>query len=120
MLPNFNNFVASYILAKIFSIANITQFTPTRVNFGREKLTNLANHELFALPIFTDTLKMYLAYALTVAYSLNISSPIAFNCTYGSPKISSAKIVLCMVVHIQLYTQYCTYRLYNSRSDVIG
>ena len=33
----------------------------------------LANHELFALPIFTDTLKMYLAYTLTVAYLPNFS-----------------------------------------------
>ena len=49
-------------------------------NFGREKL---ANHELFAkfsLPIFTDTPKMYLAYALTVAYLPNFSSSIAFTC----------------------------------------
>ena len=39
---------------------------------------NLANREQFASPIFTDTLKMY---ALTVAYSPNFSSPIAFTCT---------------------------------------
>ena len=32
-------------------------------------------------PIFTDTPKMYLAYALTVAYSPNFSLPIAFTCT---------------------------------------
>ena len=34
----------------------------------------------FSSPIFTDTLKMYLAYALTVAYLPNFSSPIAFTC----------------------------------------
>ena len=31
----------------------------------------------FSSPIFTVTLKMYLAYTLTVAYLLNFSSPIA-------------------------------------------
>ena len=35
----------------------------------------------FSWPIFTDTSKMYLAYALTVAYSPNFSSPIPFTCT---------------------------------------
>ena len=45
----------------------------------------LANYELFDSPkffspIFTDTPKMYMAYALTVAYSPNFSSPIAFTC----------------------------------------
>ena len=47
----------------------------------RKKLANLANHELFAkvfLAIFTNTLKMYIPYALTVAYLPNFSSPIAF------------------------------------------
>ena len=36
----------------------------------RKKLANLANHGLFAkifLAIFTDTLKVYIPYALTVA-----------------------------------------------------
>ena len=45
-------------------------------NFGREKLANLANHELFAkfcLPKFIDALKIYLAYALTVAHLSNFS-----------------------------------------------
>ena len=38
----------------------------TQEIFGRGKLANLANRELFAkLPIFTDTLKIYMAYALT-------------------------------------------------------
>ena len=31
-------------------------------------------------PIFIDTLKMYLAYALTVARSPKFSSPIAYTC----------------------------------------
>ena len=34
----------------------------------------------FSSPIFTDTPKLYLAYALTVAYSPNFSLPIAFIC----------------------------------------
>ena len=34
----------------------------------------------FSSPIFTDTPKMYLAYAPTVAYSPNFSLPIAFTC----------------------------------------
>ena len=48
------------------------------------KLVNLMNRELFAKfssPIFTDTLKIYLAYALILAYSPNFSLPIAFTCT---------------------------------------
>ena len=47
----------------------------TQENLGREKLVN---RELFAMSIFTDAPKMYLAYALTVAYSPNFSSPIPF------------------------------------------
>ena len=35
----------------------------------------------FFSPIFTDTPKMYMAYALTVAYLPNFSSPITFICT---------------------------------------
>ena len=49
-----------------------------------EKLANLVNCEVFtriSSPIFTDTLKLYLACALTVAYSPNFSSPITFTCT---------------------------------------
>ena len=49
-----------------------------------EKLTNFENHVLlvkkFSSPIFTDTPKMYLAYALTVTYLPNSSSPIALIC----------------------------------------
>ena len=54
--------------------------TYANVLWGKN-LVNLANHELFAkifLQIVTDTPKMYLAYALTVAYLPNFSSPIAF------------------------------------------
>ena len=44
----------------------------------REKLANLANHELAIHQNFphqySETLKMYLAYALTVAYLPNFSS----------------------------------------------
>ena len=40
--------------------------------------------------IFTDKLKMYLAYALTVAYSPNVSLLIAFTYNNGSLKCFSA------------------------------
>ena len=54
----------------------------TQENFGREKQVNLASRELFAKIFLTNihrysTLKMYLAYALPVAY---FSSPIALIC----------------------------------------
>ena len=48
-----------------------------------KKLTNLANRELFAKIFLTSInryTEMYLAYALTVAYSPKFSSPIAFTC----------------------------------------
>ena len=49
-------------------------------------------------PIFTDTLKMYLAYALTVAYSPSFSSPIAFTCVayknLPPPNISCVRYVM--------------------------
>ena len=35
----------------------------------------------FSPPIFTDSPKLYLTYALTVAYLPNFSLPIAFTCT---------------------------------------
>ena len=48
------------------------------------KFWHVANHELylpkFSSPIFKDTLKMYLAYKLTVAYSPNLPLPKAFTC----------------------------------------
>ena len=40
----------------------------------------LANHELFAKLLFTDTPKMYLACTLTLAYSPNFSLSIAYTC----------------------------------------
>ena len=50
-----------------------------------KKLANLVNREpfskiLFFSPIFTDTPKTHMAHTLTVAYSSNFSSPIAFTC----------------------------------------
>ena len=52
----------------------------------------------FSLTSFTDTLKMYLAYALTVTYL-----PI-FPChtSYWFTKISPAKILLCTVLVLVL------------------
>ena len=46
----------------------------------RKNWQNLANYELFTKIFLTNIQKMYLAYALTVAYSPNFSSPIAFTC----------------------------------------
>ena len=56
--------------------------------FWQGKLANLANRELFEFfsPIFTDTPKMYLTYALTVAYSPNISSLIKTNGSESRPR----------------------------------
>ena len=48
-----------------------------------KKLVNFMNRELFAkifLANISDTPKMYLAYALTVAYLPSFSLPIAFTC----------------------------------------
>ena len=55
-----------YIKVLISILQNITVH-------GKFWWGKLANRELpkFSLPIFTDALKMYLAYALTVAYSSN-------------------------------------------------
>ena len=72
------------------------------------KLAYLANHELFAKifsPIFTDTLKMYLASALTVAYLPNFSSPIALPVWFTN--ISPAKYFLYMVCDWQSWGCTC-------------
>ena len=72
----------------------------TQEIFGEEKLANLVNHELaicqnFSL-IFTDTPKMYMEYALTVAYLPNSFSPIAFTCMVCQ-NFSLAKYFPCTV-----------------------
>ena len=64
----------------------------TQEIFGGGKLTKLANCDL---PIFTDNMKMYLAYALTVVYLPQLSLPIALPVEFA--KISSAKCFPCMV-----------------------
>ena len=62
-----------------------------------EKLVNLVNRELLAKIFLSNIHKMYLAYALTVAYSPNFSSPIAFTCmvrqNFPLPNISSVRIL---------------------------
>ena len=77
--------------------------------FGRGKhwrIWQIVSHlPKFSLPIFTGTQKTYIAYALTVAYSLNFSSPITF-----LPKFSPTKYfpctVLCMcIVKMKLYAK---------------
>ena len=56
--------------------------TTVHRKFWRGKtLVNLVNYApKISLPIFTGTLKMCLTYALTLMYSLNLSSPITFTC----------------------------------------
>ena len=50
--------------------------------FWQEKNWQILSYSpKFSSPIFTDTLKIYLAYALTVVYSPKFSLPIAFTCT---------------------------------------
>ena len=65
---------------------------------AREKLVNLANRDLFAKIFLHRYTEMYLAYALTVAYSPNFSSPIAFTCmvcqNFSPPNISCVQYQL--------------------------
>ena len=53
-------------------------------NFGGEKISEICQImsylPKFSLPIFTYTVKMYLAYALTLASSPKFSLPTAFPC----------------------------------------
>ena len=73
----------------------------TRENFSGRKL---ANRELFT-KIFLASIhrhtEMYLAYALTVAYSPNFSSPIAFTCmvhkNFPLPNISLVYSNCCSI-----------------------
>ena len=75
-----------------------------------EKLANLGNRETnFFSSIFTDTQKTYMVYALTVAYSPNVSSPnfslpIAFTCMVHHNFPHQIFPVYCIVF---IYT-YCT------------
>ena len=62
----------------------------TQENFGRGNLVNCESPK-FSLPIFTDKLKMYLAYALILAYLPNFFLPIAFT------KSSFTLAFTCMV-----------------------
>ena len=81
-------------------------------------------------PIFIDTLKMYLAYALTLTYSPNFSSPIAFTDmvrqkfpVYGSRQTTFYITTTCTA---QIYKNYWlqykykrqgTYLLLHSQTD---
>ena len=77
----------------------------------REKLVN---RELFAkiflTNIFTDTSKMYSAYALTVADSQKFSVPIAFNCMvhqkfFLSNFLSMGVLLYIMYARVLIRTQ---------------
>ena len=68
----------------------------TQEIFGGEKNWRIMSYlPKFSSPIFTDTLKMYLAYALTVAYSQIFPHPNSFY-LYGSPKFSHVWYKLCV------------------------
>ena len=62
-----------------------------------EKLANFVNCELAICQnfprTFTDTLKMYLVYVLTVAYLPNFSLPIAFTLMISPTKIFRARYI---------------------------
>ena len=79
--------------------------TAHRENFGRGKgwrIWRIMSHlPKFSLPIFTDTLKRYLAYAITVTYSPIFSSPIPLTCmihqNFPLPKFSRVQyLYLCL------------------------
>ena len=65
-------------------LINLLSHTVHRKYLVEEKSANLANCELFALPIFTDTPKMYLAYALTSLFAKFFLASNFY--LYGSPK----------------------------------
>ena len=68
------------LFPNVWAVYKISSTYHTQENVGMEKMANLMNRELFAKIFLTNTLKMYLAYALTVAYSPNFCLPIAFTC----------------------------------------
>ena len=68
----------------------------------------------FSSPIFTGTLKMYLAYALTVAYLPNFSLPIAFTCMAHQNFSSTSRLVVLLLLHNTLVVQ-----LYNNNNDLL-
>ena len=77
---------------------NVSEYC-TWENFGGEKISEIwqimSYFPKFSLPIFTYTVKMYLAYALTLASSPKFSLPIAFTCmvrqNFPPPKLSSVR-----------------------------
>ena len=73
--------VQMFSLWAFSSTSSVYQAAETSTVCGKtlaeEKLANLVNRELFTSLIFRYTPKMYLAYALTLAYSPNLSWPIA-------------------------------------------
>ena len=78
-----HNYVFTSVLY-ILCICACSQITIHRKILAWKKLVNLANREVFTkiflTNIFTDTPKLYFAYALILAYSSNFSSPTAFTC----------------------------------------
>ena len=101
-------------------------------NFGREKLVNSVNHELFT-KIFLPNIHWkcsYLACALIVAYSPNFSLPIAFTFIvrqiFPLPKFSSVRHTLamwwCSVFNVAMMVWLCIWLrlsclLYSLRSS---
>ena len=63
---------------------------------------NLINREPFAnifLAKITDTPKMYLAYALTVAYSSSFSSPVAFTYMVGITPMCAMDVCITVLLY---------------------
>ena len=83
-------------------------------NFGREKNWRIMS----CSPIFTNTPKMYLAYAVTVAYSPNFSSPNAFTCmvrqNFFLPKISRVQYLSLLFCFITFRRAYSQLRLHDT------
>ena len=73
-----------YLLAIYYYTVALRNSQVRKKVLAEEKL---ANHELFSSPIFTDTPKMYLAFALTLVYSPNFSLPMALTCMVYLPRV---------------------------------
>ena len=91
-----------------------------------KKLANLENHELFAKPIFTDTPKLYLAYALTYLICQNFPChlPIALTCMVHQnlppPKFSHARyLYLYLYLYLNTSKSTCILLKYFSQNNAM-
>ena len=74
----------------------------------------------FSLPLFTDTPKMYLVYALTVTYLPNFSSPIALTCmvcqNFLPPKFSCVRY---LYLYLNISKSTCILLKYFSQNNTM-